>query len=147
MFCKYCGNELPESANFCPKCGKINEDASKDEENKIISPVALNEYLDEAPEYEQEDPFRKEKDELGGSILKFAILGLAFGITMWFSLLGLIFSIVARKKVKEYIAKFNETERRATVGKSINIAGLAVSSTFTCIMAILVLVFLVALAA
>ena len=26
MFCKYCGNQLPEDAKFCPKCGKITEE-------------------------------------------------------------------------------------------------------------------------
>ncbi len=147
MFCKYCGNELPENANFCPKCGKINEDASKDDENEITVLPSSEDNHEDIEVLEAEDPFKKEKTDLGGSILKFAILGLAFSLTVWFSLLGLIFSIVARNKVKEYISKFNETEGRATVGKSLSIAGLAVGITFTCLMSILVIVFIAALAA
>ena len=142
MFCKYCGNKLPENANFCPVCGKINEDAAKDEE--VVS-AALEVVIEqpnepnESNEQESEDPFEKEKEELGGQILKYAILGLAFGITVWLSLLGLIFSIVSRSKLSNYISKFHETDGRATVGKSLSVAALAVSITFTCIMFIIIL--------
>ncbi|WP_024867126.1 zinc ribbon domain-containing protein [Butyrivibrio sp. FCS014] len=36
MFCKHCGNELPDDAIFCPKCGKdVNGDVSETIKDKI----------------------------------------------------------------------------------------------------------------
>lgn len=42
MFCRYCGNELPQNVKFCVKCGKPTEPDSvlktvetKDDENTL----------------------------------------------------------------------------------------------------------------
>ncbi|MBR2432441.1 MAG: zinc ribbon domain-containing protein [Clostridia bacterium] len=133
MFCKYCGNELPENANFCPKCGKINETTAPNpqEEPQYVPPIDLIDpnYYSTSPV----DPRQQEKDDLGGSILKYAILGLAFGSTFWLAILGLAFTIVARAKLSTYISNFSETEGRASVGKALSIAGLAVNITFLAI--------------
>ena len=133
MFCKYCGNELPENANFCPKCGKINEATAPNpqEEPQYVPPIDLIDpnYYSTSPV----DPRQQEKDDLGGSILKYAILGLAFGSTFWLAILGLAFTIVARAKLSTYVSKFYETEGRASVGKALSIAGLALNITFLAI--------------
>ena len=76
MFCKFCGNELPEGANFCTKCGKV---VSPDDipAAGVSAPVTA--------EYEYvpyEEPQDAERDSRGGSILKFAILGLAFACSL-----------------------------------------------------------------
>ena len=151
MFCKFCGNELPENANFCPRCGGINDDTPNKEASVKQEPVkqapasdipSFFEEQTEAPFMQPataEDPFKQEKSDMGGSILKFAILGLAFGMTMFLSLLGLIFSIVARTKLNTYIAKFGETEGTASVGKGLSIAGLIVSIVFSGFMALYIL--------
>lgn len=35
MFCKYCGRDIPETAEFCPACGKkLKEEIFKDEEER-----------------------------------------------------------------------------------------------------------------
>ena len=118
MFCKYCGNDLNEGANFCTNCGKI---VSHDDENTANTVSTGSVEFDDVSYEVQQDP---ERDEKGGSILKFSILGLAFGCSFYLSLLGLIFSIVARCKVKGYLAQYGETEGRATVGKHLSLVGI-----------------------
>ena len=147
MFCKYCGNELPELANFCPKCGKINEDTIKENDNaeaknpqeEATSYANTANVVSEAP-VEPVDPFKEEKRELGNQILKFAIMGLAFGLSFYLSALGIVFSIIARCKVNNYIKRFGHTERQATVGNSLSKAGMAVSISFTVFCTILMVV-------
>ena len=138
MFCKFCGNELPEGANFCTKCGKV------------VSPEDIPAAGVSAPvtaEYEYvpyEEPKDAERDSRGGSILKFAILGLAFACSFYLSFLGLVFSIIARVKVKRYVSRYNETQGRATVGKHLSVAALVASIVLTAILAIIVIVMVIA---
>ena len=101
------------------------------EEPQYVPPIDLIDpnYYSTSPV----DPRQQEKDDLGGSILKYAILGLAFGSTFWLAILGLAFTIVARAKLSTYVSKFYETEGRASVGKALSIAGLAVNITFLAI--------------
>lgn len=138
MFCKFCGNELPEGANFCTKCGKV---VSPDDIPLagVSAPVTA--------EYEYvpyEEPKDAERDSRGGSILKFAILGLAFACSFYLSFLGLVFSIIARVKVKRYVSRYNETQGRATVGKHLSVAALVASIVLTAILAIIVIVMVIA---
>ena len=138
MFCKFCGNELPEGANFCTKCGKV---VSPDDipAAGVSAPVTA--------EYEYvpyEEPQDAERDSRGGSILKFAILGLAFACSFYLSFLGLVFSIIARVKVKRYVSRYNETQGRATVGRHLSVAALVASIVFTAILAIIVIVMVIA---
>ncbi len=119
MFCRHCGNELPENANFCPVCGNFNQETKQANETEKKS-----EYFEDPAEIKLDDIFENEKKELGGSILKFAILGLAFGATGLLSLLGLIFTIISKAKVGTYKAKFGNTEGAATVGKHLGLAGM-----------------------
>lgn len=44
MFCKYCGQDIPETAEFCPECGKkLKKEESKENEvrQSISAPLAL----------------------------------------------------------------------------------------------------------
>lgn len=117
MYCKYCGNPLPENSNFCTACGKVTDD--------------INEQInDQAQKTEIVDPDREDKNDRGGSILKFAILGLAFSTTFWLSPLGLIFAIVSRIKVNSYIEMYGETEGRATVGNHLGRVAFIVNIVF-----------------
>ncbi len=131
MYCQFCGKEHADYVSFCPYCGRqINK--SEVVEEKTVAPV-----LD------------REKDDLGGEVLKFGILGLAFGCSGLLSLLGLIFSIIARAKAREFARRYGETEGRATVGKHLGKAGLIVSISLTAFFIVyFILVFaMVALAA
>ena len=147
MFCKYCGNELPEQANFCTSCGKITEERGDDIVVEAVAPTATPDPDWAALEAEREARLEAERDEMGGSILKLAILGLAFGISVWLSLLGIIFSAIARSKIKQYVSRFGETRGRASVGKGLSIAGLAVSITFTCFIALFIVLLIAGLGA
>ena len=139
MFCKYCGNELPEDANFCPQCGKMNEPPTKNTKAENAVQTSFN---FSAPVYQQTetDPLvKEEKNRLGGQILKFAILGLAFGCTLFLSWLGIIFSGIAKAKIREYEGKFGETEKQATVGKHLSIPAFIVSIVFTALLTLLII--------
>lgn len=126
MFCRFCGSELPEKANFCIKCGKVI-----DEVDAAAPPAVLEDLIGDPAMRAQEDPFKKEKEERGSEILKYGIMSLAFGITGWLSFLGIIFAAIGKSKVRTYLAKFQETEGKATVGKSLNTAGLWVGIGMT----------------
>ena len=123
MFCKYCGNQLPDDANFCPKCGKVTDEKTTNTTDSYSSyqpePIAFEEV--------NQNFASIQKSEDAGSILKFAILGLAFSVPV--SILGLIFTIIAKSKVKNFIYKYGDTEGRATVGKHLTIPGM-ISSIF-----------------
>ena len=124
MFCKFCGTELSEDANFCPRCGKIVD---------FTVPQAETEPEELPSEFvaEPEDTTQKEKDSLSKKILTFAILGCAFGIASWLSLLGLAFSIVSACLVRKYLKRYQFTEKKATIGRALSIVGIIVSTVFT----------------
>ncbi|MBQ7387617.1 MAG: zinc ribbon domain-containing protein [Clostridia bacterium] len=124
MFCKYCGNELPEEANFCPKCGKTIENEAAHEEAPAQALNVTEIFGEEAVLAAERE---RARDELGGKILRNSIMGLAFASSFILSVVGLIFSIIARCQVKEYTRKYGETSGRASVGKGLSIGGLAFS--------------------
>ena len=121
MFCRFCGNELPDGANFCTKCGKL---VSQQEDYASNMNVGYNNGFGYNP---FEDAHSVQKDSDASGILKFSILGLAFACSFYLSILGFIFSIIARVKVRNFISQYGETEGKATVGKHLSLAGLIVS--------------------
>ena len=142
MFCKYCGNELTENANFCPSCGKFISESKPATEDYISAGV-----VDEAPnalEYDQ--VLEEERDAAGRGVLKFAILGIAFACSFFLSLLGLIFAIVSRAKLGAYLARYGETRGPATVGKHLGIAGLITSIVMIVFFSLYVLIIAAAIA-
>ena len=117
MYCKHCGYQLPEDSNFCPNCGKITEEVKKEEEKvEVIDCTSVDPFLEE------------QRDEHGGKILKFSILGMAFGFFL--PVLGFIFALIARSKLKSYVNIFGETTGRASVGKGLSIPALIISIVF-----------------
>ena len=137
MFCKHCGYQLPEDSNFCPNCGKITDEVKKEEE-KVEETV-------EVIDCTNVDPFLEEqKDELGGKILKFSILGLAF--SFFLPILGFIFTIIAKSKIRSYVNLFGETQGRASVGKGLSIPALIISIVFFFIQTLYLILIIIALA-
>ena len=145
MFCRYCGNELPENANFCPNCGQINESVGRGDENASVGVGPSVGYNESVLGTVQETIEDRERDNLGGEILKYSILGLSFGVTFWFSLIGFIFSIIARVKLGKYVSLYKETRGRASVGKGLCIGGLIVGGIFVGIGILYVVMFILAL--
>ena len=117
MNCKYCGNEIEDNAKFCSKCGKIID---------TLPDTAT-------PESNETDARR---DSLGGEILKFSIMSLAFTWTFFLSFLGIVFAAIAKRKVASYTEELGETEGRATVGKHLATAGLIAGCVVTGILAL-----------
>ncbi|MBE6596700.1 MAG: zinc ribbon domain-containing protein [Ruminococcaceae bacterium] len=140
MFCKYCGNEIPDGGKFCPKCGKIcNEDVEPQKTLEFEADIPA----DKAETLSLDPTLEAERDGLGGKILTFAIMGLAFGLSC-LSFLGIIFSVISKKTLKEYVEKFGETEGRASAGKGIGTAALAVSISFTAFWAFYSMIIIIA---
>lgn len=119
MFCKYCGYELTENANFCPACGKFISTTNQPTEENACKVVV------EAPQTAPSNEANEEaRDKAGRSILTFSILSVAFSSTLFLGLLGLIFAIVSKSKVNSYLATYGETRGVASVGKGIGIGAL-----------------------
>ena len=135
MFCKHCGNNLPDGANFCSACGRLNDDGNQNSANQNFG-------------YQPVDPFANnrandaEKNELGKSILTQGILSLVFMSTFCLSFLGIIFGAIGKGRANAYIARYGETEGKATVGKHLSTAGLITSIIVTAIAFLYVIVLL-----
>ena len=117
MFCKNCGRQLGEGENFCPSCGAMNAaesnanantgfqydlgTANTDAQYSFGAPNSVSEAL---------------KSEMAGQTFKWGLLGLIFSGTVCLSLLGFIFSIIAKSKAKSYKRAFGTLEGRAKAG-------------------------------
>ena len=138
MFCKYCGNQLSDDAKFCSKCGKIT-----DANETVVNPTDYD-FFSVEPITPQLDYMQGqamyEKDRKAGAILKFAILGLALTCTFYLSLLGVIFSMIARAKSRKYIRLYGETNGRATVGRHLSLAGVIAGWVIVGFLALVVIV-------
>ncbi len=135
MYCRNCGNELPEGANFCPACGTGNdvEVVAEAQATEPVEAVTDDTAFEDAisaevytPEVKEED--NTEKDAKAGNILTFGILSVIFAE---FGIVGLIMAIIARRKVAEFVEQYGETSGRATVGKHLSTGGYIASIVMT----------------
>ena len=104
MYCKYCGAQLTEGANFCTVCGK--------EQGETVA---------QAPAISEE-----ERSSMRKNILGWGITSLAFASSVILSFLGFIFAIVAKSKAKKYYKTFGVLDWQAKVGNHLANAGLGV---------------------
>ena len=106
MFCKNCGRQLDEGENFCPACGTMNATetpaATTGIEYAVNDTAAVNERL---------------KDEMAGQVFKWGLMSLIFSGTVCLSLLGFIFSFIAKGKASSYETVFGEISGRAKAGR------------------------------
>ena len=109
MYCKYCGAQLTEGANFCTVCGK--------EQGETVA---------QAPAISEE-----ERSSMRKNILGWGITSLAFASSVILSFLGFIFAIVAKSKAKKYYKTFGVLDWQAKVGNHLANAGLGVGIGFT----------------
>ena len=106
MFCQNCGRQMGDNERFCPSCGAMNvaEGGANPEVGFQYNMGAVNP-VNEAL-----------KNEMAAQTFKWGLLGLIFSGTFCLSLLGFIFSIIAKSKAKAYKRAFGALEGRAKAG-------------------------------
>ena len=134
MFCTKCGRQLDEGENICPACGTVNASETTATPNAGIEYAvddvsAVNERL---------------KDQMAGEALKWGIISLAFAASGCLSLLGFIFSFIAKGKALAYQNVFGVLEGKAKVGRILGKVGFGLGLGMTIYVA---LVFVIALLA
>ena len=120
MNCKHCGAFLPEGTRFCTSCGAEVVD-------EAVQPRYEQQYESyEAPAYSQ-----PASSETSKSVLTWGILGLAFGVSFLLSILGIIFSAIAKSKAKNYLAANGVLDGKARTGNGLATGGLIAGIIFT----------------
>lgn len=105
MFCRNCGRQLDEGENFCPACGTMN---ATETPSATTVQYDLN-AVDTANE--------RMKEEMAGQAFKWGLMSLIFSGTACLSLLGFIFSFIAKGKAMAYQNVFGELQGRAKAGR------------------------------
>ena len=130
MFCKNCGRQLDEGENICPACGTVNASETTATPNAGIEYAvddvsAVNERL---------------KDQMAGEALKWGIISLAFSASGCLSLLGFIFSFIAKSRALAYQNVFGVLEGKARVGRILGKVGFGLGLGMTIYMGLALLV-------
>ena len=140
MFCKYCGNKLPDGAGFCPACGAVVGGSTA--ESAFSRPERESFRAEPMP-----DPAREEeKSALATKILTFGIMSLAFSYTLILGIVGIIFSCICRSRIKDYVREFGPVRGRAAVGKGLSIGGLALGIFGVVFFTIYIIILVIAVA-
>ncbi len=138
MFCTHCGSPLTEGAKFCAACGAPIS---------VAQPQPTREPTPTPPPAPAPLPAGTPTPT---NVLVWGILGLTFACTMVFSLLGIIFSCVARGKARKYTESGALYSTQVKVGRNLAkgglIAGIILSVFFVLYILILVLVVMAATA-
>ena len=124
MFCKHCGNEISETDNFCPKCGKTQGDEVS--AYQVYTPVEEKIYS-----LEKQDTFNEEKSKQSKSILILSIVGLAISLSGAASIVGFIISCIAKSKIGSYLMVYDEPDARVRVGKGLSTGGIIAGIVYT----------------
>ncbi|MBR6109489.1 MAG: zinc-ribbon domain-containing protein [Clostridia bacterium] len=109
MFCSNCGAQLNEGSNFCHVCGQAAGALIKKEKAPVVNEPKGN----------------------PTPVLVWGILGLAFALSGPISFLGIIFSCIGRGKAAEYVDRYGDESKQATVGRNLSKAGLIVGIVMT----------------
>ena len=173
MFCQNCGTFLEEGVKFCPNCGTpiaVPEVVAAAAEEKPVEPrfeepaptVTEPVYEEpaqpayqqpEPPVYQPEAPVYQEPvvksnpaaEALSSPILVFGILGVAFCCMPYLlSILGIIFSAIAKKKVKAFQEAGGVLSGKAKVGNILAKVGMIVSIVMTAIFVVVIIAAIIA---
>ena len=144
MFCQNCGSELNNTDKFCPNCGapvEVREAVFEEPVTKIVPEPA-------APE----EPVSDNGFSKALTLMIFSIVGVAFGTNPYTSLLGIIFSAIARGMVRRFreagyqigpaglAKKAKVSGIFAKVGSIVSIVGLILSIVMFVILIIIIAV-------
>lgn len=119
MFCKNCGRQLGEGETLCPVCGTLNSGETAAAPTVEYSFGEVNAANDQM------------KNGMAGQALTWGILSLAFSCSGCLSLLGFIFSFIAKSKALAYERTFGVLEGRAKVGRILGKVGFGVGLGMT----------------
>ena len=130
MFCTKCGRQLDEGENICPACGTVNASETTATPNAGIEYAvddvsAVNERL---------------KDQMAGEALKWGIISLAFSASGCLSLLGFIFSFIAKGKALAYQNVFGVLEGKAKVGRILGKVGFGLGLGMTIYIGVIIVI-------
>lgn len=142
MFCQNCGSMLEEGVKFCPNCGASIAQPEPVRETAVNEPVQPT---FETPVYEQ--PVVKSNpaaDALSTPILIFGILGIAFASSFYLSILGIIFSGIAKSKVRQFLAEGGVLSGKAKVGSILARIGMILGIVLTVLFVIWLIAVIVA---
>ena len=154
MYCDKCGSFLEEGVKFCPNCGAqvaapavVKEAVVAEEPAQPVyeQPEAPVYEQPEAPVYEQpvyqqpETPAYQQPvvqadpavEAQSTPILIFGIIGIALAVIPYINFLGIIFSAIAKSKVKKYLADGGVLTGKAKVGNILATVGLILGIVFT----------------
>ena len=156
MYCRHCGAQLSENANFCHKCGKTINSQPEEQQPEVQQPKV------QQPEVTAEQP----KVSIAKSIksLIFSTIGLEFAavgsiflieffvlfavnvgtetngaiiafalIMMPFAIIGLCFSNAAKRNSDEFCALAGQHNGLSKVGRILGILGLILSIVAICL--------------
>ncbi len=140
MVCTKCGAQLPENAKFCSACGAPAE-------------------LPAEPEFVSgnPDPFAPtQNQELDctnvptnppspTNVLVFGILGLSFACSFWLSILGIIFSAIAKGKANAYATSGAAYSTQVKVGRNLAKAGFIVGIVLSAILSFYLVIVVIGL--
>ena len=132
MYCQNCGRQLNEGENFCPSCGAVKPAETVNTtgfQYDFGTTNTVNEAL---------------KSAMAGQTFKWGLLAVIFANTGCLSLLGLIFSIIAKKKAVEYENIFGEIKGRAQAGRIMGRIGFGLGLGLTIFMTLYIGIFVIA---
>lgn len=124
-FCTNCGAQIPDGSAICPNCGTQ------------LAPAAASQPTYQAPVY-QAPAYQPAPALDNGPVFTFGLLAVIFCGS---GLLGLIFAIIAKKKIKNYVAAGGQLTGRAKAGSIMATIGLIVSIVMTVIWLIYIIIF------
>ena len=129
MFCKNCGRQLDEGENLCPACGTMNATETPAPtagiEYAVNDTAAVNERL---------------KDEMAGQVFKWGLMSLIFAATGCLSLLGFIFSFIAKSRALAYRNVFGVLEGKAKVGRILGKVGFGLGLGMTIYIGVIIVI-------
>lgn len=129
MFCRNCGAQIPDDSIFCAACGAQTY-------GEPVNDQQQNHYTPEQNAYNSE----AENESIASDALRYGIMGLAFSQSVFLSILGIIFSSIAKKKAAEYYRRTGKYGAKAGVGRGLGIGGLALGIFATVFFTIYVIV-------